>query len=355
MLTVDMLPAKYGDALLVTWGTTRTQHRMLIDAGLSGAFPAVKAKLDSFDGDIDLFVVTHVDVDHIGGAVKLLRDRTIVPRIRQVWFNGYEHLEKFNDLLGPLDGERLSELIRGCGIPWNTRWPDPVDENVGGPVVCRDDPPVVKLPGRAAVTVVGPTPEKLADLLPKWREVIKNAGLVKGVKPKEEEPEGAGRGLLGLSLADLAGLRFVRDDAEANGSSIAFVFEYKGKRILFAGDAHEETLLESLGKLTPEGQRFAVDACKLPHHGSRRNVSKALVEALDCEQWWFSSSGARFGHPNDEAIARVICFGGRTAHLVANYHSDRWTSFTAEYPADEHGYQLDLPPAGSEGISVTLA
>ena len=110
MLTVDMLPAKYGDALLVTWGAQRGQHRMLVDAGLASAFPAVKAKLQSFDGDIDLVVVTHVDLDHIGGVVKLLRDKTIVPRIRQVWFNGYEHLEKFNDLLGPLDGERLERV-----------------------------------------------------------------------------------------------------------------------------------------------------------------------------------------------------------------------------------------------------
>ena len=104
-----------------------------------------------------------------------------------------------------------------------------------------------------------------------------------------------------------------RDDAEANGSSIAFVFEYKGKRILFGADSHEDTLLESLGKLTEPGKRYKVNACKLPHHGSRRNVSKALVQALDCDQWWFSSSGARFNHPNDEAIARVVRFGGDEA------------------------------------------
>ena len=194
-------------------------------------------------------------------------------------------------------------MIRNSAIPWNEGWPDRVDERVGGPVVCREDPPVKELPGKRDATIVSPTPQKLADLLPKWREVIDRAGLVKGVKTKEEEPDASGRGLLGLSLADLADLRFDRDDAEANGSSIAFVFEYEGRRILFAADAHEETLLQNLAKVTPETQRLALTACKLPHHGSRRNVSRALVEALECDQWWFSSSGARFGHPNDEAIA----------------------------------------------------
>lgn len=353
-LTVDMLPAKYGDSLLVTWGTTRKPHRMLIDAGLSSAFPAVKAKLEEFDGDIDLFVVTHVDTDHIGGAVKLLRDKTLAPRIGGVWFNGFQHLEKFNDLLGPLDGERLSELIRTTGLPWNAGWPDPVDDGIGGPVVCRDVPPVVELAGDATLTVVGPTPQKLADLLPKWREVIERAGLVKGVKATEEEADAAGRGMLGASLADLADVRFQRDDSEANGSSIAFVFEHKKKRILFGGDAHEETLLENLAKLAGPGERYKVNAFKLPHHGSRRNVSKALVQALDCDQWWFSSSGARFSHPNDEAIARVIRFAGRQPNLVANYRSDRWKSFTDAYPAAAHAYTLTQPDEGAEGITVSF-
>ena len=354
MVTVDMLPAKYGDALLVTWGTKKAPHRMLIDGGLAGAFPAVKAKLESFDGDIDLFVVTHVDLDHIGGAVKLLGDPAIVARIREVWFNGFEHLEKFNDLLGPMDGERLSALIRKTGLPWNTGWADPVDGTVGGPVVCRDMPPVVKLPGKATLTVVGPSPQKLANLLPVWRKVIEDAGIKKGAKPKEEEPDVAGRGMLGLSLTDLADSTFERDDAEANGSSIAFVFEHGGTRILFGADSHEDTLLENLAKLSPAGERFALSACKLPHHGSRRNVSKALVQALDCEQWWFSSSGARFHHPNDEAIARVIRFGGPRPKLVANYASDRWKSFTTDFPPGDHDYDLTLPADGTEGITVTL-
>jgi hypothetical protein len=352
-LTVDLLPAMYGDALLVTWGTA-TPHRLLIDTGLASAFPAVKAKLESFSGNIDLFVVTHVDLDHIGGAVKLLRDKRCGPRIRGVWFNGFEHLEQFNDLLGPLDGERLSELLRTMGVPWNAGWPDPVDDQVGGPVVCRDEPPVMKLPGGARLTVIGPTPQKLADLLPVWREVIERAGLKPGVKAKEEPPEPTGRGLLGLSLDDLADRPFERDGAEANGSSIAFVFEYQGTRVLFGGDAHEETLVEGLGKLAPRGKRYRVAACKLPHHGSRRNVSTPLVQALDCGQWWFSSNGVRFRHPNDEAIARVVRYGGDAPALVANYASDRWASFTADYPPADHGYELALPPDGAEGITVEL-
>jgi hypothetical protein len=348
-----MLPAKYGDALLVTWGHGDVVHRMLIDAGLSSAFPAVSERLREIDDDIDLFVVSHVDTDHIGGAVKLLRDDTLAARVRAVWFNGHRHLEKFNDLLGPLDGERLTHLIASRALRWNEGWPDPVDGIVGGPIVCRGVPPVVVLPGGATVTVVGPSPQKLADLLPKWREVIERAGLVEGVQPSEDPPA-PGRGMLGASLDDLALARFERDDAEANGSSIAFVFEFEGRRILFAADAHEETLMHSLAALAPDGARYHVDACKLPHHGSRRNVSKAFVEALECDQWWFSTSGGRFHHPNDEAIARVVRFGRPHPRLVGNYRSERWAAFTEAFPPSDHDYELVLPEEGHEGITISF-
>jgi hypothetical protein len=88
MITVDMLPRSTATRCSSRGGTKKAPHRMLIDAGLGSAFPEVKSKLESFDGDVDLFVVTHVDTDHIGGAVKLLRDTTLVRALRQVWFNG---------------------------------------------------------------------------------------------------------------------------------------------------------------------------------------------------------------------------------------------------------------------------
>jgi hypothetical protein len=38
MLTVEMLPARYGDALLVTWGLESKPHRMLIHGGLASVY-----------------------------------------------------------------------------------------------------------------------------------------------------------------------------------------------------------------------------------------------------------------------------------------------------------------------------
>jgi hypothetical protein len=354
VLTVEMLPAKYGDALLVTWGTGHTLHHLLIDGGLGSAYPVVSARLKALDGDLELLVVTHVDVDHIAGAVRLLDNAALARCFKQVWFNGFHHFEQFNDLLGPLDGERLSALIVERGVPWNVGWPNPVSEAIGGPVVVRDAPPVVDLAGGATLTVLSPTPPKMKAMLKVWTEVIRAAGLVPGVRPTRD-PVAPGRGLLGATLDDLAGATVADDDAEANGSSIAFVFEFAGKRVLFGADAHPDALLAGLAQLTAPGERYRVDACKLPHHGSRRNVTKALIQKLDCCEWWFSSNGVRFNHPNHEAVARVIRFGSAPPRLAGNYRSARWATFTADFPPAQFGYELTLPEPGTEGLTFTLA
>jgi hypothetical protein len=94
-----------------------------------------------------------------------------------------------------------------------------------------------------------------------------------------------------------------------NEGSSAFVFSYDGQSILFGADAHAKILMENLAQITPTGEEYLLTACKLSHHGSRRNVTTNLVRALECSQWWFSTNGVRFLHPNRESIARVLVYG----------------------------------------------
>lgn len=356
MLTVELLPAGYGDAVLVTYGTEAEPHRILVDGGQSRSFSAVAQRLRSFAGPVDLLVVTHVDNDHVAGAVRLLASGALATRFQGVWFNGFVHLDRFSGLLGPIHGEKLTERIVGLGLPWNEGWPDPIGPGVGGPVVVRDTPPVMPLPGGATATVLSPTPQKLAALLPVWKEVVEAAGLRPQVEATEEpEPALVAPGLLGgVSLEDLAILPTAEDRAEANGSSIAFILEFEGTRVLLGADAHADTLVAGLAHLAgPEG-KVRVDACKLPHHGSKGNVSRELIAALDCPVWMISTNGRRFRHPDDEALARIVAAGG-TPRLVWNYRSDRFTAFTTDHPPEDSGYTVDAPAEGSEGIVVRLA
>ena len=72
MFNIEMLPANEGDALWIEYGPDHGPvHRVLIDCGRKKAYREVRARLDAAAAqgrelDFDLFVLTHVDADHIG-------------------------------------------------------------------------------------------------------------------------------------------------------------------------------------------------------------------------------------------------------------------------------------------------
>ena len=107
-----MLPAEQGDALFIEYGSARSPHRVLIDAGVrktSGLVSARIAELPASKRHFDLLIVTHVDSDHIGGIPKLLADPSLGVTFDDVWFNGWRHLQP--DRLGPVEGEIFSAQL----------------------------------------------------------------------------------------------------------------------------------------------------------------------------------------------------------------------------------------------------
>lgn len=363
MLAVEMLPAGHGDALIVEYGNESRTWRLLIDAGTAHAYDHVSARLrERDDGRYEVFVITHVDEDHIGGAVRLLNDPDLRHRIRDVWFNGYVHSERGGDVLGPLDGERLTRAIATNGYRWNAPFSDPISPNVGGPVVVQSEGnlPMFDLPGDAKVYLLSPTGKKLKRMAETWEEVALKAGLVPG-----EGMEGLGRSpkphiKLGPELPEILSQEELQelaaptstDSAAANGSSIAFILEYEGARVLLGADAHPSTLVPSLrrfAKLKGE-ERVRIDICKLPHHGSRANVTTSLIDAIDTDCYLISTDGMSFGHPDDAAMARILCSSAKPAQIYCNYASDRTIPWVTR--AEAVGARVIIPGADPMSVKV---
>jgi hypothetical protein len=145
---------------------------------------------------------------------------------------------------------------------------------------------------------------------------------------------------------------FKEDGARPNGSSIALIAEYDGTRILLGADAHPTQLVTALGAL---GGPQALDAFKLPHHGSRANLSKALLEQVKCPIYLVSTSGSYFKHPDREAIARVVKYGGKGASLVFNYESDQNRVWKSAALGAQWGYAARYPRADEDSIAIELA
>ncbi len=346
MLRIEVLPAEYGDALWIEYGSKASPRRVLIDCGTPSVFKSAledrMKELPEGKRRFELFVVTHVDADHIGGAVNLLKVRKkLGVEFKQVWFNGYKHL---TDVLGPYQGEALTTKIVTQKLPWNTSFD-------GGPVVVPDAGalPTHSLEGGLKLTLLSPYAKQLADLEPVWATAVKKAGLVPGELIEEEEEE-EGDDILGKpDIDDLAESEFKEDKAEANGSSIAFLAQYEGNSVLFGADAHAPVLLRSIARLPGNGP-LKLDAFKVAHHGSTHNTNRELMQAVRCKNYLISTNGKKFKHPSKEAIARIIAFGGGTLHF--NYRTEFNEMWDDKTLMKKHKYTTRY--AKNEGIALNL-
>lgn len=303
----------------------------------------------------ELLVVTHIDGDHIDGALSFL---TSPPpeglQILDIWFNGWKHLPQTLEPLGPVAGEKLTRWIRASGVAWNDAFND-------GAVVVGDDSPLPekRLPGGMCLTVLSPGVEQLARLQPVWQDEIRRAGLDPSV-PKPAPPELPGR-LEPLGLPDIAALArtpFHPDSAIANGSSIVLYAEFDDHCVLLGADAHATVLVPALERLADQldVERVPLAAFKVSHHGSKANVSRELLECLDCPRYLFSTNGDHSHHPNEEAVARTIMYGGRSPTLYFNYAEDEtriWGS-DALMRRYRYGYKAVYPPEDTGRLAVSL-
>ncbi len=317
MFTVSALPASYGDCLWIEYGPDDAPNVILIDAGPS-APKELKARLQRLadrNGELELVVVTHIDADHIGGMLSLLEENFFGVPVRDFWFNGFRHLP--GEIFGVDQAERLTNLLLEKGVAWNA-----VLENEGF-MVSDKGCPEFELPGGAKITLLSPDATQLTRLKREWVKVCRDAGLKTDIPAVTTFYGEDGREAFGatpaLNIPQLAAEAFEEDDSEANGSSIAFSIEYGSKRVLCGADAYPSRLLSSL-KLYLGDPPYQFDLVKLPHHGSRNNVSKAFIQALYCPKYLFSTNGARYKHPDKSAVARVIHHSDNP-NLLFNYQS----------------------------------
>lgn len=360
---IEMLPARHGDALLVEYGNEGSTRRILIDGGPLGAYPEVEKRLRKFqlgDQAVELLVVTHVDTDHVEGIIRLLampeQDWPIY--VREVWFNGWRHIEEARDL-GGREGEFMSALIH---YRLNDRWNTKFD---GKAIRCGSlQGDEVKLDGDMKLTMLSPDSEALAALLKDWEHSAMKWDIDPG------DLEGAWDQLVEVTrfhpgaelilgpddlTSDLRKLLKGTDPSKANGSSIAFLAELGEKSCMFLGDAHMKVICNSLEHLGYSKEKpVRVDAVKVSHHGSKNNITPKFLELVDAKHWLFSSNGDKHDHPDQEAVEAVIQGAIRKPTLWFNYRSPFTEIWETGARQPNARYRTKYPRKGKEGIVVKL-
>ena len=322
MYSIHMLAADHGDCLWIEYGNTDAPKRILIDAGTPGTYkksllPKIKKVVEEEGGcKFELFVITHIDADHIGGAFEFLKNTNMNKvSINDIWFNGYYHLSNNSpDFLGPNQAEKLTPLVQNGPWKWNEHF-----GKLAVMVKDNEELPTFNISGMK-FTLLSPTFEELQNLKPKWEKELVKAGLIAGDAYSIEDvlPDG----FLGGEIEDWANTEFREDNAEANGSSIAFLAEYEEKKVLFSGDAFPSVLLNSLNREPLTTSKFPLNAFKLPHHASKNNISKELIEAFPAENYLISTNGNQFKHPDKQAIARILTSNDSAKKLHFNCSSE---------------------------------
>ncbi len=346
MFSIELLPAQRGDCLWITYGEPDKLRHVLIDGGPQETIPTLVPELErriaalpGRTNRIELLVVSHVDADHIQGVVALLSAPRRVPLFRDVWFNGWSHLNglsSFEDVLGAPDGERLTRVLRENPDRWNKAFK-------GRPVEVTGTVPVVKLAGGLELTVLGPTRAALELLAPEWQTTCEKAGVVPGHGAEIKKKSWRRDALLGFDAGLLAQAPYRRDSGKPNGTSITLIARYAGRSVLLAADAPAEGILHGLDLIGPGVHNFT--AVKMAHHGSRRNTNIPLCKRIRSRQWLISTNGAVFGHPDNEALARVVTTQ-RMPTFILNYMTEHVTDLV-ENTGDE--YSVRLPSRRRDG------
>lgn len=295
-MILELLPALNGDCILVEYSSA---HFILLDGGYVDTYqnyllPRLK-EIAVQGGTLDLLVVTHIDSDHISGIVKLLEEDELPIPISSIWYNGYRHVQsnvkvttdtemfvhrsiskeamkEENKPISAKQGCTLSVLITQKGLAWNK----PVN---GGVIKAPLSIPM----GDAVIHILSPKDSDIDDLNAFWKKRLIKDGLLSKAHSNEfwddafefslsKEKPGfhfhEKKVSKSYDLLKITGEQYTPDTSATNGSSISFVLEVDGNRVLFMGDSHSETIEESLELLYgKENKPYRFDVVKLSHHG----------------------------------------------------------------------------------------
>lgn len=349
-ITVEALPAGYGDCLLISCPVGRRTWRLLIDTGPDECLPNVVERLKAIPLNaqgrrrVDLAVISHIDHDHIGGAVRLFADPSLKLEFGDIWFNAPSRPGS----RGVREGFGLAAVLGAAArnLPWNMAFAG--RDVVTGPELFVEVP---RKRGEPRITLLSPTGKTLEDLYRVWAKELPKVKV-----PPEPEPLATPRS--GLDVEALARRVTAEDRAPANGSSIAFVLEHRGASALLTADAFPSVLQRALAALAASRRQplpWTLDLIKLSHHGSRANTTTKLLETVQAPHVLVSTNGAIFGHPDQEGIARAIAGGAPGREVWFNFRTPRTEIWGNEFLQARYRYVARFPTAAGATTLIQLA
>jgi beta-lactamase superfamily II metal-dependent hydrolase len=347
-MNIDFLNAGCADAIHINFvGNDEKPHNILIDGGSEKGDVYINTLRERIHDIInvkkeiiDMWIITHIDDDHIGGILRLLKDTELLEAVdlsrTTFWFNysiwDYDSGFRNNNLKNVKQGITLRNyLLENSNIK----------ENI------RDDDDVIDLWG-AKATILSPDSKSYDALLKVWENEE-----IKLRQPEVSSRKKTRKNDYKIKIEDFDIAKEVKDNSEENGSSIAFILEYNDEAILFSADSHPWVLASSISRIS-NGKKLKLKYMQIPHHGSRYNTSNALLKLIDCEDYIISADAYnRSNLPNKETFIKVL---KANPDKVVNFHITQENDLTQNIFKVDEDVQINLlfPEQGNNHLHFTL-
>ena len=298
-LLIKSLKANHGDCFL--FKDIESDITFIIDCGLKITY---KHQIFKSTEKADFIILTHIDEDHILGAMPLLEDVPTRFSLQKVYLNSSDQIPflESHGNISVKQAKTVENLLIQKGIPVST-------------LIQGEKLNITK---DLFLEIISPTKDDLIMLHQKKFQ--------QGSADRDIEIS------INSDKHDFSHLISKKDEFLSIGSdivnacSIAFILHYKQKKLLYLSDAHPEVIasyLESLGHTS--NNRLVVDIVKLSHHGSSKSISNRLLNLISCSNYWISTNGgkAKAKHPSPTTLAKiaVICSrnGSESITFYFNY------------------------------------
>lgn len=340
---IHFIKALSGDSFLLEFSD---KNCILIDCGYRATYekelkPLLR-ELHSQGYRISLLVVTHMDEDHIGGAISLIEENgnsnaPNIIAIDNIWFNGifdvcknYKYvLSHLYDCLPENDSKKYryirTELLKLIG---DGKGDISANQAEAFELLCRSNhyrlnegtkngliTNDIKIEiGECKVSVLSPSINEI-ERFAKWIDKSLVSCLGKNYKLEKssfidyiekivialgkDEEGSCGSEVIAAGKSNIQewiGTSTLAKMNEVNRMSIVMEIEFDGKTMLFTGDSESESWIDSA--------RSRYNLVKLSHHGTTQPNLK-LLESIEFGGAIISTNGKK-NHPENELLARLL-------------------------------------------------
>lgn len=289
---IDMLDLEDADAFLIHFfDENDAEYVVLVDAGRYEDGEKVAKFIKETYGKyhVDLAICTHCDNDHYGGLLWMVEDMKNNPKtsvdILELWMNdpgqhcwANEFERRTSDVRTQAqarkvytlpNGKNFLDVLKALKNSGNTNDNMSVREVFSNSNYSAFD---------GIIEVIGPSLEYYEEKVLKFRNDMTPNKTTPAVNDSDDDDT--------IEIDDVGNVKSktldnaVPDDSHHNLSSIIFLFKPAADKLyLFTGDAGEESFKRL--KYEKDWERLKnVYWLKLPHHGSKRNITCAMINHL---------------------------------------------------------------------------